>query len=54
MKKIELNPTLQYWIEYLNSKYCWSNESGATGDITPAVIERLLNLYGYLKEKNGE
>ena len=50
MKKIELNPTLQDWIEYLNSKYCWSNESGATGGITPAVIELLLIANGYLKE----
>lgn len=52
MKKIELNPTLQDWIEYLNSKYCWSNESGATGGITPAVIELLLIANGYLKEND--
>ncbi len=48
MKKIELNPTQQDWVDYLNSKYQWAY---STGEITLPMMERLLWVSGYIKVK---
>ena len=52
MKKVELNPTVQDWIGYLNEKYEWTEGIGMNADdITPALIELVLRTDGYITKK---
>jgi hypothetical protein len=52
MKKIELNPTLQDWVDYLNKNYQWAESIGMNADdITPRTIELVLRTDGYITKK---
>ena len=52
MKKIEITPTLQDWIEYLNKTYQWADDIGMNAEgITPALIELVLRTDGYVERK---
>ena len=55
MKKIELNAPLQDWMAYLNEKYQWDDDIGMmVDDITPALIELVLHMDGYIKHKEQD
>ena len=52
MKKIETNPTLQDWVDYLNKTYQWADDIGMNAEgITPALIELVLRTDGYVERK---
>ena len=50
MKKIELNPTLQDWVDYLNKNYQWANGT----KITPRTIESFLRVSGYIEPRKDK
>ena len=56
MKKIEINPTLQDWVDYLNKTYQWADNIRPHGhsSITPAMIERVLRATKHIKFKEQD
>jgi len=56
MKKQELTPTLQEWVDYLNKHYVWCKGIGANPDdeITPRHIELILRAHNLIQKKEQD
>jgi len=52
MKKQELAPTLQEWLDYMNKHYRWHNDVGF--EITPRRIELVLRTSKLIVEKEQD
>jgi hypothetical protein len=52
MKKQELTPTLQEWVDYLNKHYRWHNDKH--NEITPKRIEIVLRMSRYIVDKEQD
>ena len=52
MKKQELTPTLQEWLDYMNKHYRWHNDE--QHEITPRRIELVLRTNKLIVEKEQD
>ena len=52
MKKIEVTPALQEWVDYLNKHYRWHNDE--QHEITPRRIELVLRMSKFIVDKEQD